>query len=369
MMFQLGFTTPHSRLFRDPEEDGSGSTVMDRQLLGKDGTPQDSQDLDGGGSNQPNLKDDTEVVVKINGKEERVPWKSVRDRFQKEEAAQRRFEEAAEIRRQAEDSVAIRQDLKALVEQEDPDAWHRISSRMGWSRDVAEAVGRKIWGTGGDDDDDDDDLGFDDTDDDDQDEEYAPTSTSRKGRGRGRRAQARAEEDPRVMQYLKKLAEGYSALNRELKDLKGGKTDFSKLSPDVQEELREVARQRSNKAVQAAIDNDEQLSYYWKRANSAQKERVEKLFRREIRDALRGDSSGDLDQAIKTALPEIRKTVEAFGIPGSTSALSGGGLGGSPVTDGGFNKPRKKPSIPSSSNPAQFEQGIMDLLEWNLENT
>jgi hypothetical protein len=186
-------------------------------------------------------------------------------------AGREKFQEAAEIRREASKALALKEDMEMVFQDGDVDAFRRLGAAMGVSGNEVERIAQQTFS---DDDDDDDD-------------------------------------DDAVESYNRQVQQGRNKVTQQ----DTGPVDYGRLSPDLQRVLRESERARIDGIVNLALDKDEIIGYNMKAHSPEGRTAIRGFVDEKIRGRLDqyGGDFGDGTRILAEILPEIRGHLQALG--------------------------------------------------------
>lgn len=263
-----------------------------------------------------------ERTLKVDGKEVKLTLTPTEEAalLQKGLAADERFREAADLRKQAEQGMALRTDLEQIIKEGDVDAFRRMGATMGIPATEVEAAAQKIWGDGSEDDEW-------------EDREERPLSTQR-------------------------------TIKEKVQD---GPVPFNKLDPQVQRLLLRQEKARIDEIIGNALDKNETVRYNMEQYDSDGQKAIRQLVEEKVRGRLSATNGdfGDGSQILPEVLREIEATLKALG--SSRRSLSPLGMGPAPGGGDPGIYPKKKPDHVSSRTGA-FEDSIQQTIEYHLRN-
>jgi len=272
-------------------------------------------------ANAPHPDQNRTYTVTVNGRQEQWTLDKVIAEAQTAAAGREKFQEAAEIRKEAAKALAMQEDMELVFKEGDIDAFRRIGAAMGLEGDEVEQIARNTFR--------DDDV--------DEDDEDAIEAYDRQVRG-----QKRTSGDEKV--------------------------GYDRFTPDVQRLLREGEEARMGKIIDFALDNDEVIAYNM----AALSPEGQKAIREYVNDKVHGrlpehhGDFGDGTRILAEVLPEIREHLQALGIPQRRTPT---GLGASPGGGGTEVYPRQKPDHVSSLEGDSWEQNILETLSYHKGNS
>jgi len=252
----------------------------------------------------------------VNGKEVTVTPDQYQTLIQKGLAADEKFREAAEIRKEAERAIATQEDLKQVILDGDVDAFRRMGANLGIPGTEIEAEIQRLFG---------------DEDEEDEDDESAPTPPKR---------QAQPEKR---------------------------KLELSDFPPDVQRLMLQAERQRIDGIVTKALDKSERVRYNMEQFDEKGRQALRDLVDEKIRGRLAATNGdfGDGTYILRDVIPEVERIIEAIASP--TRKVAPLGVGPSPGGDGLDVYPTKLPDhVPSTDG--SFEQNILETLAYHHAN-
>lgn len=268
-------------------------------------------------ANSPHPNQQQTYTVTVNGRQEQWSLDKVLAEAQQGAAGREKFQEAANIRKEAAKALALQEDMEAAFEG-DADAFRRLGASMGVPGDKVEELIESAFGDGDDDDDDDEDV---------------------------------------IDSYYQESSRTGKSSNPN------SPVDYSRLSPDIQRVLREAETARINKIVDSALDKDEVVSYNMSRYTPEGRAAIRRFVDDKIRGRLNqfnGDF-GDGTRILAEVLPEIREHLQALDIPSQRTRT---GLGHAPGGGDTEVYPKKLPDhVPSSEGDA-YEQNILETLAY-----
>ncbi len=259
--------------------------------------------------------------VTINGRVENWTMEKLTTEAQTGAAGREKFQEAAEVRKEAAKALAIQEDLEMVFKDRDVDAFRRIGAQYGVPGDEVEEIAARTFG------------------DEEEDEE--------------------GDEDV-VNSYLKEEA----AAAAKTRSRQEGPIDYSKLSPDVQRVLREAEKTRIDGIVGNALDKDETIAYNMNAQTPDGRRAIRDYVDEKIRgrlDSFNGDF-GDGSRILAEVLPEIKTHLQALGTPGQRTRT---GLGQAPGGGDTEVYPSKLPDHVSSTEGDAFEQNVLETMAYH----
>jgi hypothetical protein len=268
----------------------------------------------------PHPAQDQTYQVQVNGRQETWTLDKLIAEAQQGAAGREKFQEAAQIRKEASKALGVEEDLKSVFEDGDIDAFRRLGAHYGVPGDEVERIAKKTFGLEGDEDDEDVDV---------------------------------------VERYYKEVTD-----NEQTRSRPDGPVDYSRLSPDVQRVLREAEQVRIDKIVQNALDNDEVIAYNMEAHDPAGREAIRAYVNEKIRGRLDefGGDFGDGTRILANILPEVRDHLQALGTPGNRTHT---GLGQAPGGGDTEVHPKQLPDhVPSSEGDA-YEQNILETMAYH----
>ncbi len=267
-------------------------------------------------ANAPHPDQTRTYPVTINGKAENWTLEKLTAEAQTGAAGREKFQEAAEVRKEASRALAIQEDLEMVFKDGDIDAFRRLGAQYGVPGDEVEKIAARTFG----------------------DEE---------------------DEDGEVVNsYLKEEAEGKTRSRQD------EPIDYSKLSPDVQRVLREAEKTRIDVIVKNALDKDENIAYNMDAQTPEGKKAIRDYVDEKIRgrlDSFAGDF-GDGTRILAEVLPEIKAHLQALGTPGQRTKT---GLGQAPGGGDTEVYPSKLPDHVSSTEGDAFEQNVLETMAFH----
>jgi len=256
--------------------------------------------------------------VVVNGKQESWPLDKLIAEAQTSAAGRQKFEEAAEIRKDASKAIAIQEDMDAVFKEGDLDAFRRVGAAYGIPGDEVEKIAQNAFGE--------------------------------------------EKDEDVVNEYFKESAENEQKTATRSRE--GAPVDYSRLSPDIQRVLRESENIRINGIVQKALDKDEKIAYNMEQQSSEGRTAIRQYVDEKISGRLAsfGGDFGDGTRILAEVIPEIRDHLQALGIPGNRTNT---GLG--PAPGGGDTEvhPRSMPDHVASTEGDDFEQNILETMQFN----
>jgi hypothetical protein len=254
----------------------------------------------------------------VNGREEQWSLDKLIAEAQKGAAAQEKFQQAAETRKEAAKALSLQEDLEAVIQEGDPDAFRRLGASYGIPGDRVEEMLREFEDEG---------------DNDDPEESF----------------QRESKQQQRQSQQA----------------LSG--VDFNALSPDLQRIVLQAERDRIDTIVDAALDKDELIAYNLSRQTPEGRAAIREYVDEKIRGRLPqyGDDFGDGARILADVLPEVKRHLQALGTPGQRTQV---GLGPAPGGLGTEAYPTKRPEYVPSTEGDAFEQNIAQLLAFHQGN-
>lgn len=275
------------------------------------------------------------AVIRVNGKDVQVTPEQMLAYAQKGAAADERFQDAAEQRKEAESAIRLKEDFDRLKETGDINAFRRIGAEMGLPGDQVEEAARMVY------------EGVEEGEGDSDDENQYWDKSEGSGRGAERGADSR-----QLLAQVKAELENRPPVG------------YDNLSEEVQTALLHVESERINEIVQKALDKDDVIRYYRNSYDERGKEAIRSMVDEKIRGRL--DSSdgqfGDGTQILREVVPEVRTLLEAIGTPSRTTPQMG--LGPAPGGTGNQVYPTKPPEhVPSTETG--FEDHIAQTIAYN----
>ncbi len=270
-------------------------------------------------ANAPHPQQTQTYPVNINGRIEQWDMQKLVAEAQTGAAGREKFQEAAETRKESAKALALEEDMKAVFEDGDLDAFRRVGAHFGVPGDEVEEIAQKAFGE--EEDEDEDPAG----------EYQKQASQAKEGR------QAGVDSKP---------------------------VSYDKLSPDLQRVVRIGEQQRIDKIVELALDKDEKIAYNMEAHDQTGREAIRSYVDEKIRGRLasfNGDF-GDGTRILSEVLPEIREHLEALGTPGQRTTT---GLGPSPGGGDTEVYPKTLPDHVSSSEGDAFEQSILETMAYH----
>jgi hypothetical protein len=277
-----------------------------------DGPPKKKEEED-----SPPWESDT---LKVDGEVKKYTREKILELAQKGEAAEKRFQEAATIKKEAEAAMAVRDDVGKMLAG-DPDAFRRLGKTFDLPSEEVEAalLQREAGSEGG---------------------------HSQKGKG-------------------EKGSEGISPeeFNQTIEALRRREVSFQNLPKEVRQVLVGVVTDQTEKIIERGVDKDEKLAYYMKGADENGKQAILSLVKDKVRGRIK--SSG---QILSEGASELSEALTEVGdllgkLRPSTPSRSTPPLGIGPSPGGTENDlhPRKDPDHVPSTDP-EFESHILDLM-------
>lgn len=270
-------------------------------------------------ANSPHPSQNDMFPAKINGQEVMLTREQAVAHLQKDMAGDEKLRQAADIQKEAASAIAQQADMRAVMEDGDPDALRRLGASMGIRGDEVEKIVEQF------------------TEDDGLD-----------------------EDDEDVV----------AAFNQKKQVVQDNKPiDYSRLSPDIQRIVRNAERTRIKEFVDIALDKDDVVSYNMNRLSDKGQETVRKLVDEKVRgrlDGIGGDF-GDGSQILPEIVNEVRDLfTDALGSPERTHGSMS--LGSAPGADGTEIYPQKLPDHVSSSDGDAWTQNIMETIQFHHRN-
>jgi len=226
---------------------------------------------------------------------------------------------ARETTKAAERALSLQEDLEAVIQSGDVDAFRRMGAVMGIPVAEVEASAASIWGDGSDDDD----------------ADEVETTVKRE---RGTKAAVTPSQ-----------------------------VDFSQFPADIQRLLLRAEKTRIDEIIDAALDSSAKVTYNMEQYDAKAQKAVRSLVEEKVRGRLNASNGdfGDGSHILQSVIPEVELLLEALGSPRrQTSAL---GMGHAPGGGDLEVYPTKKPDHVSSGDGA-FEQNILEELAYNHGN-
>lgn len=272
-------------------------------------------------ANAPHPAQTQTYQVVVNGKKEDWTLDKLVAEAQISAAGREKFQEAAEVRKEASKALAIQEDLEMVFKDGDIDAFRRLGAQYGVPGDEVEEIAARTFGTQEGEDDDDEDV---------------------------------------VNSYLKEEAASTARTRSRSEE----PVDYSKLSPDVQRVLREAEKTRIDGIVKSALDKDETIAYNMEAQTPEGRRAIRDYVDEKIRgrlDSFNGDF-GDGSRILAEVLPEIKSHLQALGTPGKRTHT---GLGQAPGGGDTEVYPTKLPDhVPSTEGDA-FEQNVLETMAFH----
>jgi len=271
-------------------------------------------------ANSPHPDQSRTFNVQVNGRTEQWGIDKLIAEAQQGAAGREKFQEAAEIRREASKAMALKEDMEMVFQDGDVDAFRRLGAAMGVSGNEVERIAQQTFS---DDDDDDDD-------------------------------------DDAVESYNRQVQQGRNKVTQQ----DTGPVDYGRLSPDLQRVLRESERARIDGIVNLALDKDEIIGYNMKAHSPEGRAAIRGFVDEKIRGRLDqyGGDFGDGTRILAEILPEIRGHLQALGTPGSRTHA---GLGHAPGGGDTEVYPKKMPDHVPSTDGDNFEQNILETMAYH----
>lgn len=256
--------------------------------------------------------------VTIDGERQQWTYEKLVKEAQTSAAGRKAFQDASEMRKENVRSAAIDEDLRAVFEDGDEDAFRRVGAAYDIPQgEIDEAVQNAFVDDGGSDD----------------------------------------KDGDVVNDYLKEAAGAGKDTSRSRQPT--GPVSYGDMAPDVQRALRGVESARMEKIIDQALDNDEAIAYNMKAHTPEGRAAIRSLVDEKIKGRLAsyGGDFGDGTRILQEVLPEIKGLLDAVGTPGQQTNM---GLGASPGGGSTAGHPPKKPDHVSSTEGDAWEQHILD---------
>lgn len=303
-----------------PEPTNQGGSVNPADEAGLVNIPQDQ--VHPALANAPHPAQAQTYPVTINGRQENWDIGKLIAEAQTGAAGREAFQQAATTRKENARALAIEEDMKAVFEDGDIDAFRRIGAQYGIPGDEVEAIAQRTFA--------------------------------------GQEDEGDDEDEDVVNEYFEQ-SQGQPTRSRPATP---ERVDYSKLSPDVQRVLREAEKTRIDGIVKNALDKDEIIAYNMDaqspEGRSAIRDYVDEKIRGRL-DSFAGDF-GDGTRILADVLPEIRAHLQALGTPGKRTHT---GLGHAPGGGDTEVYPTKLPDhVPSTEGDA-FEQNILETMAYH----
>jgi hypothetical protein len=267
------------------------------------------------GSGEENL-----IPLVVDGTEQRVTLEKAKELAQKGVAAEKRFQEAAQMRKEAERGVRVTELLKKVTEEHDLDSFRELCKESGLNEEQTEQAIAVGWQEEG------------------EEVDTGPEPDDTKG----------------VLAELKKSIE--ASQRRKLK--------YDDLDTDLKRAFEDMESGRISKIVQNSLDKHPKIGYYMRTLD----DKGQKAIRDMIHDGIQGrldevgGDFGDGSQVLPQVLSKVSERLEALGSPERTTPPTG--LGPSPGVGTSGSLPEKAPEHVSSSE-AGFEQHILEMIVHN----
>ncbi len=258
--------------------------------------------------------------VVVNGKQESWPLDKLISEAQTSAAGREKFAEAAEIRKDAAKAIAIQEDMDAVFKDGDLDAFRRVGAAYGIPGDEVEKIAQNAFS---------------------------------------------GETDENVVEeYFKESVENEQ--KQATRSRSNEPIDYSKLTPDIQRVLREAENTRINGIVQNALDKDEKIAYNMEKQSPEGRTAIRQYVDEKISGRLTsfGGDFGDGARILAEVLPEIREHLQALGTPGDRTLT---GLGHAPGGGDTEVHPRQLPEHVSSTEGDDFEQNILETMQYHQD--
>lgn len=254
--------------------------------------------------------DDQVVTLKVDKEVKEMTLGQLKAQVQKGLSADKRFQEASDLRKEAEEALIIRSDVATMLQggEDAVGAFERVASKMGISKEEIEEVKGTLT------------VG-----------EQTP--------GAGAKPAGQEEEVPVGIQDL---------------------------APELQRAFLDAEQGRVEKIIQKSLDKDEDMCYYMKRYDADGQKAVRAMVDREItrRLAQSDGDFGDGARILSQVLPDVKDILKKVGSP-ERETPPRGGLGPAPGGGSGVH-PAEAPKHVASTDPG-FEQNITDLMHHRFE--
>ena len=272
----------------------------------------------GGGTDNTGAEDLHEVV--IDGETEKVSLEKLKAKYQKEEAADRKWQESAEKEKKLGASVQFDTDMQTL--QKDPNdegAFRRVADHLGWDKTKIEGAVKLNR------------------------QAEIRSAFGEDGAEEGSEEAGEAGEAPQVNldAIASKVAEKLFPVMQE--KLQVG---VSNMDPKTKRAFMTVVNKHLNATLDYAVDNDEVLGTFKKHGNEKQQAAVTRMVQEE---AVRRASAGrDLTDSavVKEVLQDVRSRVAELGVSPANKPEPVPGLGASGGSGIGLHQGNKASERP-----------------------
>ena len=223
-------------------------------------------------------------------------------------------QQARETIKEYEKDHGMADDLRAIIQSGDVDAFRRMGATMGIPGDEVEKAAVGIWGDGSDED----------------------------------------EEETTPVRKTRQVTETQA----------GGKVSFNQFPEEVQRLLLRAEKSRIDEIIDVALDSSDKVRYNLEQYDAKGQKAIRALVEEKVRGRLSATSGdfGDGSHILRDVLPEVEALLEALGSPRrQTPAL---GMGHAPGGGDIEVYPKKAPDHVSSSD-GNFEQHILEKLAFN----
>lgn len=256
--------------------------------------------------------------VKVNGREEQWTTAQLIEKAQKGQAAEEKFQEAAQERKGNARATAIEEDLQIVIDggEDAADAFRRIGEAYKVPADHMEKLVAQSFG-------------------------------------------GNEESDEDVVDQYSREIQGTRSRDGDKEVV-----SYDRLSPDVQRALRKVEQGRMEEIVRKTLDKDENLSYNIGQHTPEGQRAIRQYVDEKIRGRLAayGGDFGDGSRILAEVLPEVREHLQALGTPGTRGSM---GLGPSPGGGDTEVYPKQKPDHVSSTEGDAYEQNILETMAYH----
>jgi len=263
-----------------------------------------------------------ERILRVNDQEVRLKLTHDQETvlLQKGLAADDKFREASEMRKEAEQGIRLQHDLEQIIQAGDVDAFRRMGAAMGIPAPDVEEAAQKVWGDGS------------------EDEEWEDRSQRPSNR-----------------------------VNLSTPKARNSKTqvDFDSLDAPTKRLLVRAEKQRIDEIIGLGLDTSEIIRYNMKEYDEDGKKAIRELVEDKVRGRLPafGGDFGDGSAILPGIIKDVEATLKALGSQRrSISPLS---MGSSPGGGDLGVYPTKKPDHVSSQD-AGFESHIAEQLAFNM---